>query len=50
MTKLDLYWATNPKWYTWKGTKRVIRQDAPAVAKESYQRYLRQLEAHKDAV
>lgn len=39
MRALDLYWASNPDWYDYI---RVVRPDAPAEAKASFEHYLEQ--------
>ncbi len=45
MRRLDYCWSSNPDWwhYTVDG-ERVINDEAPELAKESYRHYLRQLE------
>lgn len=43
MTKaLDFYWKTNRDWWHVEGFERVINEDAPKEAKESYNHYLKQ--------
>ena len=44
MRKIDLYWKTNPDWWYVKNLEFHLREDAPKEAKESYERYLKQLE------
>ena len=43
MKKLDLYWKSNRDWWEFKDHVQVVKDDAPAEAKESYQRYLEQI-------
>ena len=50
MTKLDFYWRSNKEWYHYEEFEPVINEDAPPEAQESYQRYLKQLEEHKNAI
>jgi hypothetical protein len=45
MRKLDFFWASNADWWHWEGLKRVLNDDAPPEAKESYQNYLKQLKS-----
>lgn len=43
MTKLDYYWLSNKEWsHRMPNGERVINDDAPKEAKESYERYLQQ--------
>ena len=43
MTKLDYFWASNDDWCHWtEYGELVVNDDAPAEAKESYERYLKQ--------
>jgi hypothetical protein len=51
MTKLDLYWQSNPKWYEVDDDLNIkIKEDAPSSAQESYKKYLKQLEEKKDSI
>ena len=43
MRKLDLYWMSNREWITFTEEGPVLRDDAPPEAKESYERYLKQI-------
>ena len=43
MTKLDYYWLSNKAWsHRLPNGTRVINEDAPKEAKDSYERYLQQ--------
>ena len=45
MRKLDFYWKTNKEWYYRKENGTCVLKDtAPKEAKESYERYLKQVE------
>jgi len=50
MTKLEHYWLSNKEWYRFEGFKRVIKEDAPEAAKESYKKYLAQLKTKRRAI
>lgn len=44
MRRLDYCWSSNPEWwYFTDDGERMIKEDAPELAKESYAHYLRQL-------
>lgn len=45
MRKLDFFLASNVDWWHWEGLKRVINDDAPPEAKESYKNYLEPLKS-----
>ena len=49
MTKLDLYWMTNPDWYDFADDGELgtpfLTEAAPPEAKESFARYLEQKKA-----
>ena len=42
MKKIDLFWQSNEDWWEIKNGIFVVKDDAPAEAKESYARYLEQ--------
>lgn len=42
MRNLDLFWASKKEWWEIKNHIRVLRDDAPPEAKESYEHYLKQ--------
>ena len=45
MTKgLDDYWEQNRDWWHFEGFTQVINDNAPQKAKESYKKYLEQIE------
>ena len=45
MTKLDYFWASQKEWWhRLPNGEKVLNYDAPAEAKESYERYLKQLD------
>ena len=46
MTKIDAFWLTNKSWYHWENDIRVINDDDPPEAVESYNNYKRQVEEH----
>ena len=48
MTKMDYYWASNKDWYERKDGVRVIKDTAPKEAKESYERYLKQMKRYQE--
>ncbi|MBP0975441.1 MAG: hypothetical protein J6S92_14015 [Oscillospiraceae bacterium] len=51
MRKLDNFWLSNESWYHWtESGARVINDDAPLEAQESYKRYLEQAKAAEDSV
>lgn len=43
MKKLDLFWKTNRDWWEYRNGVPVLKDNAPAEAKESYERYLKQV-------
>ena len=45
MKKLDLYWRSNRDWWEYKDNIPVIKDSAPPEAKESYKRYLEQVDS-----
>ena len=50
MVKLDLYWKSNPKWFTRNGFDCKIKPDAPKEAQESYKHYLQQMKEHNNHI
>ena len=42
MRKYDAFWMTNPDWYEIKNGVRIIKEDAPSEAQESFDNYLEQ--------
>ena len=42
MRAYDVYWMSNPDWYTIKDGLTIIKEDAPPDAQRSYDRYLEQ--------
>ena len=50
MKALDLYWKSNPDWYDYtddEDAKPFLTEKAPAEAKESFERYLKQKQENK---
>lgn len=43
MKNVDLYWRSNKEWWEFRNHIPVIKKDAPKVAQESYNRYLKQM-------
>lgn len=51
MTRLDMFWHSNKDWYiVEKDFEFKIKEDAPQEAKESFERYLKQIKEKGDAV
>ena len=49
MTNYDLFWCSNPDWFYFDHVKgKILKEDAPQEAKESYARYLRQVIEHEE--
>ena len=48
MTNLDLYWMSNKDWIEREGFGYKLKESAPAEAKESYARYLNQMESAEE--
>lgn len=47
MKKVDLFWMSNPAWWYVEDLTYHIKEDAPEEAKDSFYRYLKQIE-HED--
>lgn len=47
MRKMDFYWQSNRKWWEIRNGIPVVRGDAPIEVKESYERYLDQIEEYE---
>ena len=42
MRRYDSFWMTNKDWYETKNGVRIIKEDAPKEAQESFDNYLKQ--------
>lgn len=47
MKQLDLYWRSKREWWEFKNHIPVVKEDAPAEAKESFTRYLEQIKSNQ---
>jgi hypothetical protein len=46
--KFPFYWQTNKDWYYWKDGKRYLKDDAPEIAKKSYEAYQEHLKRREE--
>ncbi len=46
MKRFDMYWMTNKSWYRWENGVRVLNDNAPPDAVESYNNYKKQVAEH----